>query len=55
MGLLAATLLVVGPLCLGLVVSAIVSSESAYRGAPVFFAVMIVVAAVVFGVRSSRS
>ena len=55
MGLLAATVLAVGPFCLGLVVSAIVSSESAYRGAPVFFAVMAVVAAVVFGVRSSRS
>lgn len=55
MGPIAATVLLVGPLCLGLVVSAIVSSESAYRGAPVFFAVMIAVAAVVLGVRSNRS
>ncbi len=55
MGLLAATVLLLGPLCLGLVVSAMVSSKSAYRGTPVFFAVMIVVAAVVLAVRSNRS
>ena len=40
MGPLVETALVVGCLCVGLVVSAIVSSESAYRGAPLFFVVM---------------
>lgn len=51
---LAETVLLVGCLCLGLVVSAIVSSESAYRWAPLFFVVLVVVTAAV-GVGSNRS
>ena len=51
---LAEAVLLVGCLCLGLVVSTIVSSESAYRWAPLLFVVLIVVTAAV-GVGSNRS
>ena len=53
-GPLAESALLVGCLCLGLVVSTIVSSESAYRWAPLFFVVLVVVAAVI-SVGSNRS
>ena len=48
MGPIAKTVLLCGCLCLGLVVSAIVSSESAYRGVPLFLVVLVVITAAVY-------